>query len=70
MQFVVASLHGLAIGMIAAITCQCGLAWWHGESADPRCVQRWRGYVEVHYLTNSADRMQCEYRPEITGAQR
>ena len=52
---------GLAVGVF------CALSWHKGGALDPRCVMHWRGFVEVHELIQTNERVTCEYRPEIDG---
>lgn len=66
LRLVQAVLVGIAIGFLLVIGYRSADAWYHGHSADPRCVYGIRGFVEVHALgrTRKLDRVTCQYRPE------
>jgi hypothetical protein len=72
-ETVFAAVKGITLGVLTGypmlIAYNCALGWYHGGSADPRCVYAWNGYVEVHRLQGHGkpDRVSCAYRPEIVG---
>lgn len=66
LRLIQAVLLGIAIGLILTVSYRCADAWYHGHSADPRCMYGMRGFVEVRTLgrTRELDRVSCQYRPE------
>jgi len=66
LQLLLCALGGSAIGCVLATGFDYGMHWHVHGSADPRCVLRWSGYVEVHSSTSrNVERITCEYRPEL-----
>jgi hypothetical protein len=59
-------LEGIAAAYGALLLWHIGLTWYHGGSADPRCVFGWKGYIEVHSYGPTSERVSCQYRPELT----
>lgn len=68
-NYVLALVIGSLGGAVVGIGINCAQAWRSGNSADPRCVFAWKGYVTVMHLgeTATGDRISCVYRPDITG---
>ena len=65
-QLLLCALAGAALGCLIANAVEYGLNWRQHGSADPRCVLRWSGYVEVHSSTSGhIERITCEYRPDV-----
>jgi hypothetical protein len=59
-------LLGALLAYALVVIVRCALSWYHGGAADPRCVYRWKGYVEWHHLVGkTGDRVRCKYEPEV-----
>ena len=64
-QFILIGLLGSAMGTILAFGVLYALNWHPDGPADPRCVLRWRGYVELYEVMPGVRRVSCVYRPKI-----
>lgn len=61
LPFLPCLLIAIAIGCIAGVALHCALAFYRGDSPDPRCVYNWKGYHEIY----GGRGITCEYRPRV-----
>jgi len=57
---------GIALACLAGVAAYpCALSWWHGGSADPRCVYEFEGYLESRVSGPGDQRSaRCDYVPQ------
>jgi len=67
-QYLYAILGGAILGVGLSATADCIYARYKGDSADPRCVYGWKGYVIEKTFDDDGEHIHvsCQYRPDIT----